>query len=64
LIHDILGLTDKSIIPGHCGIPLDNLQSAESVDVVPASIVPEDPWFIADLNNQSTIFMLNKVEQE
>jgi hypothetical protein len=31
---------------------------------VPASIVPEDPWFIADLNNQSTIFLLNKVEQE
>ena len=37
LIHDILGLTNKSIIPDHCGFPLTNLHFAESVDVVPKS---------------------------
>jgi hypothetical protein len=55
---------DKSKTPGHCGFPLTNTHSVASLYCVPPSIVPEDPWFIADLNNQSTIFMLNKVEQE
>jgi hypothetical protein len=35
MIHDILDLTDKSIIPDHCGFPLTNLHFAESIDVVP-----------------------------
>jgi hypothetical protein len=35
LIHDILGLMNKSIIPDNCGFPLTNLHFAESVDVVP-----------------------------
>ena len=35
--HDILGLLDKSKIPGHCGFPLANPHSGESVDFVPKS---------------------------
>ncbi len=34
LIHDILDLTDKPTIPGHCGFPLANLQSVTIVDFV------------------------------
>jgi hypothetical protein len=36
-IIDILGLTDKPIIPAHCRFPLTNLHFAESLDVVPES---------------------------
>jgi hypothetical protein len=31
---------------------------------MPSSIFSEDHWFIASLNNQSTNFMLNKIDQE
>ena len=34
---DLLGLLNKSKIPGNCGFPLANLHSVESVDVVPKS---------------------------
>ena len=37
LIHNILGLTDKSTFPAGYGFPLTNLHFAESVDVVPQS---------------------------
>jgi hypothetical protein len=35
LNHDILGFLNQSKTPGHCGFPLANLQSAESLHFVP-----------------------------
>ncbi len=56
--------TIKSKTPSHCGFPLANPYDALNRDFVPPSIVTEDPRFITDLNNQSTIFMLNNIYQE
>ena len=55
---------NKSKIPDHFRFPLANPQKGQSLDSVPTSIVTEDHWFIANLNNQSTIFILNKIDQE
>jgi len=37
LNHDILDLLNEPKLPGHCGFPLANLQSAESLHYVPES---------------------------
>jgi hypothetical protein len=44
--------------------PLANPQKGLIRDFVPPSIVPANHWFIANLHNQSTIFMLNKIDQD
>jgi hypothetical protein len=64
LNHDILGLPNKSKILGQCRFPPTNPQKEPSVDCVPAPIVAEDHQNIAYFINQSSIFTLNKIEQE
>ena len=60
--RDNLDLLDKSKIPGHCGFPLANLHSAESLHFVPAPTVTEDHQNIAYYISQSSIFTLYKTE--
>ncbi len=62
--HDNLDLLDKSITFGGCMFSPANLHSVESLHIVPPYIVPESARIIANLNNQSTIFMLDKIDQD
>ncbi len=60
----MLGLLNKFKTPGRCGFPLANPHSAEILHFGPPYIVPEGARIIANLNNQSTIFVLNKIDQD
>ena len=63
LNRGILDLSNKFTIS--LGYRLDNRKSIPWSEFgFPPSIVPANHLFIAHLNNQSTIFMLNKIDQE
>ena len=64
VVSDVGQNAMTSSIEGWLQKELISLKIENKKHSVPPSIVPEDHWFIANLNNQSTIFALRKIGHE